>query len=39
MTEYGFVENEDYTPYKFVQPQNKQEITDHQLTIDMAKEI
>lgn len=39
MCGYGFVENEDYTPYKFVHPQNKQEITDHQLTIDMAKEL
>lgn len=39
MCGYGFVENEDYTPYKFVHPQNKQEITDHQLTIEMAKEI
>lgn len=39
MCEYGFNENVDYTPYKFVHPQNKQETTDHQLTIEMAKEI
>lgn len=39
MCEYGFTEDEDYTPYKFVHPQNKQEATDHQLTIPMAKEI
>ena len=39
MCEYGFSEGIDYTPYKFVHPQNKQEITDHQLTIPMAKEI
>lgn len=39
MIGYGFVENEDYTPYQKVHPQNKQEITDYQLTIEMAKEI
>lgn len=39
MAEYGFVEGTDYTPYIFVHPQNHQEITDQQLTIDMAKEI
>jgi anti-repressor protein len=39
MCEYGFTEGEDYTPYNFVHPQNKQEITDHQLTIPMAKEL
>lgn len=39
MCEYGFTENIDYTPYKFVHPQNHQEATDHQLTIDMAKEL
>lgn len=39
MCEYGFTEGVDYTPYNFVHPQNRQEITDHQLTIDMAKEI
>ena len=39
MCEYGFSEDRDYTPYIFVHPQNKQEITDHQLTPDMAKEL
>lgn len=39
MCEYGFVEGADYTPYFFVHPQNNQETEDHQLTIDMAKEI
>lgn len=39
MIGYGFVENGDYTPYQKVHPQNKQEITDYQLTIEMAKEI
>lgn len=39
MREYGFVEGADYTPYFFVHPQNNQETEDHQLTIDMAKEI
>lgn len=39
MIGYGFIENEDYTPYQKVHPQNKQEITDYQLTIEMAKEI
>lgn len=39
MCEYGFSEDRDYTPYIFVHPQNKQEITDHQLTLDMAKEL
>jgi len=39
MCEYGFIEGMDYTPYIFVHPQNKQESTDHQLTIEMAKEI
>ena len=39
MCEYGFEDGNDYTPYKFVHPQNKQEIVDHQLTIPMAKEI
>ena len=36
---YGFEENIDYTPYQMVHPQNKQEFTDYQITIDMAKEI
>lgn len=39
MCEYGFSVNADYTPYQMVHPQNHQEITDHQLTIQMAKEI
>lgn len=39
MLSYGFVEGVDYTPYRKVHPQNKQEITDHALTIEMAKEI
>jgi phage anti-repressor protein len=39
MAEYGFTEGVDYTPYNFVHPQNQQETTDHQITIDMAKEI
>lgn len=39
MCEYGFSDGIDYTPYNFVHPQNHQETTDHQLTIDMAKEI
>lgn len=39
MLGYGFLENFDFTPYQKVHPQNKQEITDHSLTVDMAKEI
>ena len=39
MCEYGFSEGLDYTPYIFVHPQNKQNLTDAQLTIEMAKEI
>ncbi len=39
MIGYGFVEGIDYTPYQKVHPMNDQEITDHVLTIDMAKEI
>lgn len=39
MASYGFENGVDYTPYKKVHPQNKQEITDYQLTIEMAKEI
>jgi anti-repressor protein len=39
MCEYGFIEGRDYTPYKFVHPQNQQEITDYRLTLSMAKEI
>lgn len=39
MCEYGFTEGKDYTPYIFVHPQNKQEITDHNMSLDMAKEL
>lgn len=36
---YGFIENEDYTPYLEVHPQNNQEVQDYLLTLDMAKEL
>ena len=39
MSEYGFSEGADYTPYIFVHPLNRQETTDHELTVPMAKEI
>lgn len=39
MAEYGFAEGEDYTPYQTVHPQNKQNIDDHIMTLDMAKHI
>lgn len=39
MCEYSFVEGQDYTPVIFDHPQNKQKLTDHMLTISMAKEI
>lgn len=39
MCEYGFVDGIDYTPYIFVHPQNNQKTKDHQLTIEMAKEL
>jgi anti-repressor protein len=39
MCEYGFAEDADFTPYIFVHPQNKQEVTDHAIKIDMAKEL
>lgn len=39
MTEYGFDENRDYTPYIFVHPLNNQDTTDYKLSVDMAKEI
>lgn len=41
MTEYGFTENEDYVKVtqKCLTSSTGQNITDHQLTIDMAKEI
>lgn len=39
MCEYGFAENVDYTPVKFVHPMNLQECTDYAISIDMAKEL
>lgn len=39
MINYGFEENVEYTPDKFVHPQNNQEVLDHILKLDMAKEI
>lgn len=39
MSEYGFAEGEDYTPYQTVHPQNKQSLDDHIMTLDMAKHI
>ena len=39
MLEFGFNENQDYTPHKFMHPQNNQETTDVLMTLDMAKEI
>lgn len=45
MCEYGFIEGRDFNPYKNVRVQNEgyrdvtREVTDHQLTIDMAKEL
>jgi len=39
MTEYGFVEGQDYTTDFFVHPANKQETKDYLLRLDMAKEI
>lgn len=41
MTEYGFTENEDYlrVSQKCPTPGGVQNITNHQLTIEMAKEI
>ena len=45
MCEYGFVEGRDFNPYKNVRVQNEglrkvtREVADHQLTIDMAKEL
>lgn len=39
MVSYGFDEGIEYTPYQKVHPQNNQEITDYQITIEMAKEI
>lgn len=39
MCEYGFLENEDYTPFKFDHPQNHQPTADYNISIDMAKQI
>lgn len=39
MLEFGFIENQDYTPHNFVHPQNNQETSDVLMKIDMAKEI
>lgn len=39
MTEYGFVENTDYTPLIFEHPQNGQPTKDFAMTVEMAKEI
>jgi anti-repressor protein len=39
MLEYGFDQGLDFTPYQNVHPQNKQEIVDYYVTIDMAKEL
>jgi len=39
MISYGFAEGIDYTPYQKVHPQNSQSYQDHEMTIDMAKEI
>lgn len=35
----GFIEGEDYAPYLWVHPQNKQEFTDYHISVDMAKHI
>lgn len=39
MLDYGFTENQDYTPLIFEHPQNKQETSDVLMKLDMAKEI
>ena len=45
MREYGFVEGRDFNPLKIERVQNEgkrsvvREVTDHQLTMDMAKEL
>lgn len=39
MCEYGFQEGVDYTPVIFDHPLNGQPVTDHALTIAMAKEL
>lgn len=35
----GFAEGEDFTPYLWVHPQNKQEFTDYKCSVDMGKHI
>lgn len=39
MLSYGFEEGIDYTSYQKVHPQNKQNIDDYAMKLDMAKEI
>lgn len=39
MAGYGFGDDIDYTPYQMVHPQNKQEVENHILSLDMAKHI
>ena len=39
MSDYGFEEGVDYTPYQMVHPQNNQTLIDHALKLDAAKEI
>ena len=39
MCEYGFEEERDFTPIKFIHPQNKQELLDYKININMAKDI
>jgi len=39
MTSYGFAKDIDYTPYQIVHPQNNQELEDHALKLDMAREL
>jgi len=39
MLEFGFAKHIDYTPYQMVHPQNKQQITEYYITLDMAKEL
>jgi len=39
MCEYGFTEDQDYTPVIFDHPQNGQPTTDYAIKISMAKEI
>lgn len=37
--QFGFILNQDYTPYQMVHPLNNQESIDYVLTLDTAKEI